>query len=367
MKKRDDESDQEPNGGLRTRARTIADVAKVANVSLGTVSNVLNGTRTVSRDRYDRVMLAIEQLGYKPNVLAQHLRRARNSVVGICVPHVANTYFMQLVDTLEKLSLKDGWDTIHVYARRDADHLKEKVDWLIKFQINGLIMLPSIDAHDTLDAIARSGVPTVIMDRPVDDPRFDQVVTDAAGAMEEIIAGLAARGHRSILFITASKEFLVTKLRTGGLTRALAEFPEMQAKVIEIEPSEEGLVRQFASEFVSNTPPTALVVGSGQIAARSFRALRRLDTLIEQWPALVSFDQPEWADLSDPPISIVRPPAEAIAAKAWQLLTDRMQGFDGPPRHFLLSGDVELSAARFIGKERPNEPQQRRGRITPKG
>jgi DNA-binding LacI/PurR family transcriptional regulator len=360
------DSSQEQSG--RPKGLTIADVAKAANVSLGTVSNVLNGTRTVSRDRHDRVMHAIEQLGYKPNVLAQQLRRSRNSVVGICVPHVANTYFMQLVDGLEKLSLADGWDTIHVYARRDVDHLKEKVDWLIKFKINGLIMLPSIDAHDMLEMIARSGVPTVIIDRPVDDPRFDQVVTDAAGAMEEIIAGLAARGHRSILFITASKEFLVTKLRSGGLTRALVKFPEMKAKVIEIEPSEEGLARQLASEFVSANPPTALVVGSGQIAARSFRALRRLETLIEQWPALVSFDQPEWADLSDPPISIVRPPGEAIAAKAWQLLTDRMQGFDGPPRHFLLSGDVELSAAHFIDRERPadrtTEPQ---GRSSPKG
>lgn len=359
MKKRTNESQQGQNGNLRAKGGTIADVARAAKVSLGTVSNVLNGTRVVSPDRHERVIKAIEQLGYKPNVLAQNLRRGRNSVVGICVPHVANTYFMQLVDVLEKLSLADGWDTIHVYARRDADHLKEKVDWLIKFQINGLIMLPSIDAHTTFDTIARSGIPAVIIDRPIDDPRFDQVVTDAAGAMEEIVAGLAARGHRSILFVTASKEFLVTKLRTGGLTQALLDFPEMKAKVIEIETTEEGLVRQFASEFVSSNPPTALVVGSGQIAARSFRALRRLETLIEQWPALVSFDQPEWADLSNPPISIVRPPAEAIAAKAWQLLSDRMQGFDGPPRHFLLSGDVELAAARFIGAGKQTEPRDR--------
>jgi LacI family transcriptional regulator len=340
-------------GKRRGRGLTIADVAKTAGVSLGTVSNVLNGTRFVSEDRRDRVMKAIEQLGYKPNVLAQSLRRGTNSIVGICIPHVANTYFMQLVDVFEKLSIADGWDTIHVYARRDADHLREKVDWLIKFKINGLLMLPSIDAHATFDVVAKSGIPAVIIDRPIDDPRFDQVVTDAAGAMEEIVTGLAARGHRSLLFVTASKNYLVTRLRMGGLKKALGELPEMSAKVIEIEPTEEGLIRQLASEFVSSRPPTAVIVGSGQIAARTFRALRRLDTLIETWPALVSFDQPEWADLSSPPISVVRHPVEAIAAKAWQLLIDRMQGFDGPPRNVLLSGEVELSAAPFASQVRP--------------
>lgn len=360
MKKPTENGQSEQNGSPRARSFTIEDVAKEAQVSLGTVSNVLNGTRVVSPDRHKRVLDAMERLGYKPNVMAQQLRRGKTSVVGICVPHVANTYFMQLVDTFEKLSMADGWDMIHVYARREAHHLKEKVDWLIKFQINGLIMLPSIDAHATFDAIAQSGVPAVIIDRPIDDPRFDQVVTDAAGAMEEIIVGLAARGHRSILFATASKDFLVTRLRTSGLTGALADHPDLTARVIEIEQTEEGLVRQLASEFVSTNPPTALIVGSAQIAARTFRALRRLDTLIEQWPALVSFDQPEWADLSDPPISIVRPPAEAIAAKAWQFLLDRMNGFDGSSRHILLSGKVELGAAPFVGRNGRREPARKR-------
>jgi LacI family transcriptional regulator len=351
LKKDQDTAQSGSHGILKSRGFTIADVAKLANVSLGTVSNVLNGTRVVSADRQNRVLAAMEQLGYQPNLLAQKLRRGKNSVIGLCVPHVANTYFMQLVDTFERLSVADGWDILHVYARREAHHLKEKVEWLIKFQVNGLIMLPSIDAHATFDAIARSRVPAVIIDRPIDDERFDQVVTDAAGAMEEIIMGLAARGHRKVLFVTASKNFLVTQLRTGGLTRALANLPEMTAKIIEIEQTTDGPVRQFASEFASDDPPTALIVGSGQIAAHSFRALRRLGALIKQWPALVSFDQPEWADLSNPPISVVRPPAAAIAAKAWQLLVDRMQGFSGPARHHQLSGEVDLSAARFIGSQ----------------
>ncbi|ODT81232.1 MAG: hypothetical protein ABS76_12345 [Pelagibacterium sp. SCN 64-44] len=334
----------------------MTDIARLAHVSVGTVSNVVNGTIAVKKERRERVLKAIEQLGYSPNVLAQSLRRRQNTVIGICVPHVANTYFMQIVDVFEKLSTADRREIIHVYARREEDHLKEKVDWLIKFKISGLIMLPSIDDAATLESIARSGVPAVIVDRPVDDARFDQVITDATGSMREIIRGLAVRGHRSVLFLTASRSFLVTRYRIEGLNDAVASIPGMMANIVEIPVGEEDFVRQLAAEFVSSNPPTAVIVGSGQIAARTFRALRRLGNLIPHWPALVSFDQPEWADLATPAVSVVRHPVEAIAAKAWQLLVDRMQGYDGPPRQILLSGAVDLSAAQFINAGAPVSP-----------
>jgi LacI family transcriptional regulator len=329
----------------RARGFTIADVARTANVSLGTVSNVLNGTRAVSFERRDRVLKAIEELGYKPNAHAQGLRRGQNALVGLCIPHVSNTYFMRLVDIFEKLSIVHGFETVHVYARRDADHLLEKVEWLIKFQVGGLIMLPSIDSRPTFDAIARSRIPAVIIDRPVDDSRFDQVVTDAAGAMESIIRGLSARGHRDILFVTASKSFLVTKVRMEGLHAARDSLPDVTANVIEVGEGIEGMDRLLASEFERGRPPTALVVGSARLAAGTFRSLRRLGSLIEVWPEIVSFDEPEWADLSEPRVSIVRAPIEEIAAMAWKLLLRRIQGFNGPPEQHQLAAEVILSGA----------------------
>ncbi len=340
-------SDDETRATLREARRgvTIADVARVADVSLGTVSNVLNGTRPVSPDRRERVQRAMEQLGYQPNLYAQGLRRGRNGIVGVCVPHVANTYFMRLVDVFERLSVAQGFETVHVYARRDADHLREKIDWLIKFKVGGLIMLPSIDARDTVEAIARSSIPAVIIDRPIDDTRFDQVVTDAAGAMERIINGLVARGHRNVLFVTASRAFLVTRVRTAGLERAQAALPGLHAKVIEVGQSEDGVEPALAPEFMRDDPPTAIVVGSARIAELLFRALRRLGPLVRRWPAIVSFDSPEWADLSSPPISVVRPPVEAISALAWELLVRRMRGVDKPPEHHLLAAEVDLGAA----------------------
>jgi len=339
---------------------TMADVATAAEVSIGTVSHVLNGTVAVSDDRRKRVIAAIEKLGYRPNMLAQSLRRHRTSVVGVCVPHVANTFFLQLVESFERLSIADGWENIHVFARLDQDHLREKMDWLVKLNVNGIILLPSIDAKETLDSIFQSGVPTVVVDRPLDDDRFDQVVTDAAGAMQEVIRGIAARNHRTILFATASLEYLVTKRRIAGLRQALAEHPDLEVRIIEIEGSEEGLVRQLASEFVADHPPTAVIVGSGQIAARMLRAMRKLGNLIPYWPAVVSFDQPDWADLSSPQISVVRHPVEAIAAKAWQMLIDRMSGHHGPGRHFLLSGQVDLRAAPSLGAAQHDKSRKKR-------
>ena len=335
----------------RLRGFTIADVAREAKVSLGTVSNVLNGTRAVSSDRRARVLAAIEALGFKPNAHAQGLRRTRNSLVGLCIPHVANTYFMRLVDVFEKLSVADGIETVHVYARREADHLLAKVEWLIKFQVGGLIMLPSIDNRPTFDAIANSGTPVVIIDRPIEDERFDQVVTDAEGAMQDIVAGLAARGHRRLLYVTGSKAFLVTKVRMAGLERALQDRADMTATVIEVDHLERP-EELLTTELVTCPRPTAVVAGSGRIAATIVRALRRLPIAQADWPTVVSFDQPEWADLSDPPISVVIPPVEAIAGMAWQLLKRRMQGSEAIPEHHRLIAEIDLSRARNIPVDR---------------
>lgn len=333
----------------RLRGLTIADVAREARVSLGTVSNVLNGTRAVSSDRRARVLSAIETLGFRPNVHAQGLRRARNSLVGLCIPHVANTYFMRLVDVIEKLSVSDGIDTVHVYARREADHLQAKVEWLIKFRVGGLIMLPSIDNRTTFDAIANSGTPTVIIDRPIEDDRFDQVVTDAAGAMEGIVNGLAARGHRRLLYVTGSKGFLVTKVRMAGLERTLGRHSGLAATMVEVDHLEAADAdRLLAAELVAGTRPTAVVAGSGRISAMILRALRELRLPRDDWPAVVSFDQPEWADLLDPPLSVVRPPIEEIASTAWQLLKRRMQDSAAAPEHHLLAAEIDLTSARFL-------------------
>jgi LacI family transcriptional regulator len=335
----------------RLRGFTIADVAREAQVSLGTVSNVLNGTRAVGSDRRARVLAAIEALGFKPNAHAQGLRRTRNSLVGLCIPHVANTYFMRLVDVFEKLSVADGIETVHVYARREADHLLAKVEWLIKFQVGGLIMLPSIDNRPTLDAIAKSGTPAVIIDRPIEDERFDQVVTDAAGAMQDIVAGLALRGHRRLLYATGSKAFLVTKVRMKGLERALRDRTEVTATLIEVDNLERPQ-DLLVSALFTDPRPTAVVAGSSRISAMILRALRQLPIPRSDWPAVVSFDQPEWADLSDPPIAVVMPPIDAIAGPARQLLTRRMQDNQAIPEHHLLVAEIDLSRARSISMDR---------------
>jgi LacI family transcriptional regulator len=181
----------------RRRARpTINDVARLAAVSTGTVSHVLNGSRDVSVERRERVMHAIESLGYVPNLLAQNLRRNRARMVGLCMPHIGSGYFVTLSERLEELAAADGYDMFHVFTRYDGSAERQRVETLLRYDIGGVLLLPSWQPEATLDRLALSEIPTVILDRPTDDPRFDQVAVDVAGAMRQAAQELVAVGKR---------------------------------------------------------------------------------------------------------------------------------------------------------------------------
>src|SRR4051794_1684675 len=179
---------------------TILDVARDAGVSLGTVSNVLNGRANVSAQRRASVDAAIERLGYVPNGLAQSLRRQRSRVIGLCLPVSSNAYFAALLEAVENIAAAEGYEVMQVLTRHDPELELRRVRALIARQVDGLIVVPSADAHATFDAIAAAGMPAVIVDRASADERFDYVTLDDRGAMAEATQALLRAGHRRLLF-----------------------------------------------------------------------------------------------------------------------------------------------------------------------
>jgi LacI family transcriptional regulator len=192
------------------RGPTILDVAERAGVSVGTVSNVLSGTTRVSERRQQRVREAIEELSYTQNRLAQGLRRRRSPLVGLCVPHTSVAYFAKLVDAFEAVASRRGFEIMQILSHEDPRIEYQRVTSLLNYQLGGLILVASLRPEKTLDAVARSGTPLVVVDRPVGAGRFDQVTFDNRGAMREAVRGLVALGHRRILFVVRIRRLATT-------------------------------------------------------------------------------------------------------------------------------------------------------------
>lgn len=320
---------------------TVADVAARANVSIGTVSNVLNGIIPVSAKTRERVDQAIRELDYRQNMLAQGLRSKRAPIIGLCVPHTSITYFSELVDAFEEVASSNNVAIMQVLSRLDPEKEYQRVRSLLNYRVGGLILVPTVKPESTYEMVRESGIPTVVVDRVPDGPfPFDKVSFDNHSAMRSAGLGLIQRGHRSILFIVHQRLLNVTIQRMAGLQEAARSGPhKVQTKVIECE-DQSALTAQLAIEMRRPNRPTAIIVSNSQFATWLFRALKSLQYNCPGDVSVVAFDEPGWADIMTPTLSVVRQPTRQIAMMAWRFLLHRMANEAASPQSVQLEAEV---------------------------
>lgn len=322
---------------------TILDVARVAKVSVGTVSHVLNGKVPVSSGRRLRVEKAIEKLGYSQNPFAAGLRGRRAQIVGLCVPHTSVAYFAALVDAFEEVAADRGFKIIQVLTQLDPAQELERVKALLHYNLAGIILLPSIRPDRTLQALAKSGTPVVIVDRPTGTDLFDEVTFDNRGAMFEITRRLIAMGHKRIALIITQPSLSTTRLRIKGLRAAVKEARgSATAEIVESGGDQISLTGQLTRIFARKSPPTAFVAANNTIAAWLMRSLRILGVSVPRDVSVMGFGEPEWADLVTPQLAVVRQPTGEIARSAWEMLIRRMSGDKAPIRHVELKAEIAM-------------------------
>jgi LacI family transcriptional regulator len=329
----------------RATRPTILDVARRAGVSLGTVSNVLNGRGNVSARRQSQVEEAIESLGYVPNGLAQSLRRQRSRVIGVCLPVGSNAYFAALLDAFENIAAAQGYELMQVLSRADPALEQRRIRALIARQVDGLIVVPCADSAATFDLIANARVPAVMVDRASADVRFDYVTVDDRGAMAAAAGALLRAGHRRLMLVVRNPRLVTTRERIRGFREAAAAVRGARAELMVRDPDETAFERQLRDAFASPERPTAIVASNSDIALALLRTLRSLGIRCPEDVSLISFDAPAWAEVLTPPLSVMRPPTTALADRAWQVLVDRMQHRGGRPQRIVLDAQLELRAS----------------------
>lgn len=319
----------------------IKDVAHHARVSIGTVSHVLSGNIQVSATLRARVEKAIDALGYVPNFHAQRLRHSLSRVLGICLPHASTAYLNALSETFEEIASRNGYGVMHVFSRHDPATELDRIKELIHYRVDGLILLPSPVPRAALDFAARKDVPLVIVDRPTPDARFDQVVLDNRAAMREVALRLIALGHSRVLFVCRSRSRLVTRHRLAGLADARRRHA-VETDCIEFQNDDAFLRDELARALRGKRPPTAVVVSNSHQASLVLRFVAELRVACPDELSVVTFDDPEWATLVRPTLSVVRQPAVAMVEAAWDLLMQRVNRLGGPVRITALEAAIEF-------------------------
>ncbi len=308
-------------------------VARVAGVSIATVSYVVNGTRPVREETRRRVEEAIARTGYTPNSLARSLAMSSTSSIGVVVSAITNPFFAGVLAGVDQAAVRAGLTLLLADSHDEPEREYEVVRSLRQRRVDGVILAASVSPGRTLDHLRESRTPTVLVDRVVDD-RFDQIGPENEEATASLVDHFTALGHTRIGLIGGKSGLGTSRERlTGyrlGLTRGgLPYDPSLVADGNSDIPGGRAAMERL---LAAGTPPTAVIVGNNAMVIGAMQALRTAGLIIPQDMALVSYDDLPGADLFDPPLTAFAQPTGTLGERAVQLLLERLADPDAPPR-----------------------------------
>ncbi|MDX6541483.1 MAG: LacI family transcriptional regulator [Gaiellales bacterium] len=316
----------------------MREVAALADVSVKTVSRVVNGERTVDADLARRVREAIGMLGYRRDDAARALRRADrvSSSIGLVFEDVANPFLSYVHRAIEDVARARGVLTFAASADERPELERELALAFCARRIDGLIIAPAGTDHSYLARERDAGIALVFVDRPPAFLDADAVLSDNAAATTRAILGMAKRGHRRIGFLSDRAELYTAKARLQGYRDALsalgiAEEPALVRANVANPASADAAVREL---FALPEPPTALFTGQNLITAATLHTLRALG--LHTSIALIGFDDFELADLLDPPVSVVAQNVAELGRTAAELLFARIDGDTSPSKRVVI-------------------------------
>jgi DNA-binding LacI/PurR family transcriptional regulator len=307
-----------PSSGS-ARAPTIFDVAALAGVSKSTVSNVVRGGDGVAGPTRERVLSAVERLGYRPNALARHLVRRRTNIVGVLVGDLANPFYAQMARGVERCAAARGYRVMFCNIEED-EHAA--VEALLEQQVAGFVFL-ALSGRPRID----HRVPIVFAG--LREAWGDSVaVSDRAGARlaTEHLLGL---GHRRIAYVTTrAVEPRADRARRDGYRAALARAGVAPLPVVRWEPGD------GAAPPLGPDPPTAAFCSNDLGAIALLEHCDRVGVRVPGDLSVVGFDNVALAGLARISLTTVAQPLDDLARLAVDMLASRLEGSArGAPRH----------------------------------
>ncbi len=321
---------------------TIRDVAKRAGVSPTTVSHVINRTRKVDSGTAARVEAVIEELGYRPNILARSMRRGRTHTVGIVIPDIANPFFGDLARGLEDAMFEAGYSAI--ICNSDGDDAKEAtyLDVLLSKKVDGVLLVAATQPSERLRHLVETGPPMVVVDREIEDAAVSEVMVE--NHRGGYLAGehLLDLGHRDVGVIAGPGGLGTSAKRLQGFLEALRE-ADLQ---IGDERVLRGDFRAASGRAAMDTwiqrdaCPSAVFAENDLMALGALSAAHAAGMDIPSDLSVVGFDGIAFGADITPPLTTVAQSIPDVAATAVKLLFDQLLDREALPRKVVLP--VEL-------------------------
>ncbi|MFB5192568.1 LacI family DNA-binding transcriptional regulator [Alicyclobacillus fastidiosus] len=324
---------------------TMADVAKLAGVSVMTVSRIINGSGTVKESTRKRVLRAMEEMNYVPKGYTKQVIQHEISTLVLIVPDITNPFFTFIARGMEDVAKKQGYRVFLANTDENINKEKQYIQMCIEFHADGVLIAPvGDDSKANLELLDKQGIPFVLIDREVEGVQVDVVKSDIIGCSRALVEHLIELGHRRIAVVTGPSNNRASRERVEGYLQALErnhlvtseEFMKRSTMTRDIDP-------KFIDELLNlEEPPTAMFVANMFQYAHAVRRLGELGLRIPEDMSIVGFGNSDYLAAIDSAFTSAIQPTYSFGSLGTQMLIERIEGLHEMPRRIVLEGDIVI-------------------------
>ncbi len=321
---------------------TIKDIAKEADVSITTVSRVLNNKPDVGDDTRAKILKIIEEMNYNPNSVARGLVMQKTHTIGLIIPDISNPFFPQIVRAVEDKAQQLGYSVILFNTDNHLERERKAVELFKSKQLDGLIVSLSLGNEEILKDLKKANYPVVQIDRSVLDHIYPLVSIDNKKSAYQMVEYLLKKGHKKIAHISGDLNTTTARERLLGYKKALKDY-EININedyIIEGDYTQDSAYQAMQKLLKLKSPPTAVFAANDLSAAGVYKALFAAGLRIPEDMAVAGHDDINLASLLKPELTTMFQPKYKMGERAVTVLLKMIDNEEAEIEDQILNTDL---------------------------
>ena len=313
---------------MKSRKKTIKDLAEELGVSKSTVSRALSDSHEVSTATKSRVRELAAKWHFQPNPQARSLKGKKSFLLGVVVPEIAHKFFSSAIAGIQEVVLDKGYNVLICQTNESAAREKEVVSELISTYVDGIILSLAHDSTELehVKAAQQSGIPVVLFDRTSKKLTCSKVVIDHQKAAYDAVKHLIEQGCRRIAHLSGSKTLNISQARTRGYVQAIRKFKLKEDAALIIENGyNPARTPEIITELYSKGDfPDGISCFNDDVAVAVIRTLKKLGVQVPQQVKVIGFNNEPVAEIVEPSLTTVFHPARQMGEEAARLFLQQI-------------------------------------------
>jgi LacI family transcriptional regulator len=305
----------------------IRTIARLANVSIATVSRTINGVSTVNPKMAKRVMEVIERLDFVPNTQARALVSGRSKIFGLIISEITNPFFPELIQGFEDIAVENGYEILVSSTSYDPKRMSHCIRRMLERKVEGVAIMTFGIEEPLLEQLAKRKVPLVFIDVGPDRPGISVLKVDYHHGIRQAVQHLAALGHRDIAFISGPTRLHSAHSRLAAFKASMKEcgIPPDASRLVEGDHTLEGGAAGMQKLLSQQPHPTGVLCSNDMTAIGVLHELYRTGLRVPDDISVIGFDDIHIAEVMMPPLTTIQMSRFEIAKAAFSALVSQVE------------------------------------------